>query len=362
MATFRRALTHLAASEGPSSSVSDESLFPSSLLQHLTELGALTAPLPVEDGGLGLCSHPYGLMEMLRLTGCLSLSMGRCLEGHVNVLRLVALYGAHPQRTLLASAVKRGTLAGIWVTDGNTPVTITPTNTGYRLTGKKGFSSAVHEVGLALITARTAQDQTIMALVPTNDPVRITAGPGKLTGMTASGTGAYDFTGLVIHPENIVGQSGDYLRQPEFSAGAWRGSAVALGGMDRLTDLMLTELRNRKRDDNLHQQVRIGNALILRETASMWVCRAARAVCSTHLSPGDIAAIVNLARIAVEQAALELIPLVQRGLGLSAFVRGQAVEQVMRDLATYLRQPAPDETLTEAAHWFTDHPWPEDET
>lgn len=31
----------------------------------------------------------------------------------------------------------------------------------------------------------------------------------------------------------------------------------------------------------------------------------------------------------------------------------------MRDLATYLRQPAPDETLTEAAAWFTTHPIPD---
>ncbi|RFD20955.1 acyl-CoA dehydrogenase, partial [Komagataeibacter melaceti] len=42
----------------------------------------------------------------------------------------------------------------------------------------------------------------------------------------------------------------------------------------------------------------------------------------------------------------------------AAMVRGRAVEQVMRDLATYLRQPAPDETLTEAAAWFVDHEWP----
>ncbi|MDB5398663.1 MAG: hypothetical protein JWQ55_681, partial [Rhodopila sp.] len=28
------------------------------------------------------------------------------------------------------------------------------------------------------------------------------------------------------------------------------------------------------------------------------------------------------------------------------------------DLATYLRQPAPDEVLTEAALWFAGHPGP----
>ena len=71
--------------------------------------------------------------------------------------------------------------------------------------------------------------------------------------------------------------------------------------------------------------------------------------------PEEIVATVNLARIAVEQTGLKLITLVQRDLGISAFVKGNPVEHIMRDLATYLRQPAPDETLTVAAAWFADH-------
>ena len=68
---------------------------------------------------------------------------------------------------------------------------------------------------------------------------------------------------------------------------------------------------------------------------------------------------VNLARIAVERAALDVITLVQRSLGLSA-LHGVAIRPsaLMRDLATYLRQPAPDETLTEAAAWFAQRELP----
>ncbi|MEJ0019977.1 MAG: hypothetical protein WDN25_26190 [Acetobacteraceae bacterium] len=40
---------------------------------------------------------------------------------------------------------------------------------------------------------------------------------------------------------------------------------------------------------------------------------------------------------------------VQRSLGLAAFGTGNPVERICRDLATYLRQPAPDEVLTSAA-------------
>lgn len=361
---FRNALRFV-EKEGDLGTADNEEKFPFVSLQKLAEIGALSATLPVENGGLGLADSSAGMValsELLRRAGRLSLALGRCLEGHINVVRLVSLYGSAHQRQLLAEYLRQDTLAGIWVTDGAPAVTLVQNGGEIRLAGQKGFASAVQAVGLALITARTEQGDTVMVLVPVGEKARMGPGPGHLTGMSGSGTGSYDFTGVVVPVDNIIGKPGDYLRQPEFSAGAWRGSAVALGGMDHLVGLLLEELRARDRASNPHQQVRIGEALILRETASMWVRRAAMAASNPHAETGDTVALVNLARIAVEQAALALIPLVQRGLGVMAFVKGRPVEQVMRDLATYLRQPAPDETLTEAAGWFTEHPFPEDRT
>jgi hypothetical protein len=39
-------------------------------------------------------------------------------------------------------------------------------------------------------------------------------------------------------------------------------------------------------------------------------------------------------------------------------VERNPAERIMRDLATYLRQPAGDQTLTEAAGYFTRHSLP----
>ncbi|OUJ04841.1 acyl-CoA dehydrogenase [Acetobacter malorum] len=345
------------------SCIPGENVFPIEFLKALREVGALEALLSQDEGGLDLCRLPEGglvLLTLLRRTGYVSLSLGRCLEGHVNVVRLVELYGTAEQRCAFALRLRGGILAGIWVTDGVPPVTIRQENGGYRLAGSKGFASGIRQVSLALITATTSQGHSIMLLVPTTEADRRRPGPGALMGMQASGTGAYDFTDVMISPDHILGSSGDYLRQPEFSAGAWRGSAVALGGMDRLIDLFRQELVERGRAENLHQLCRIGEALILQKTAAMWVEQAAKAAYSTRMSSEEVVATVNLARLAVERAALELITLVQRGLGLSAFVKGKAVELVMRDLMTYLRQPAPDETLTDAARWFVNHDWPEE--
>jgi hypothetical protein len=66
----------------------------------------------------------------------------------------------------------------------------------------------------------------------------------------------------------------------------------------------------------------------------------------------EIVATVNLARLAIEAAAMDALALVERSLGLQAFLAGTEIERLRRDLATYLRQPAPDECLTEAASFF----------
>jgi hypothetical protein len=66
----------------------------------------------------------------------------------------------------------------------------------------------------------------------------------------------------------------------------------------------------------------------------------------------EVVAYVNLARTVVETACLDALRDIQRSLGLSAFMQGSRAEQIARDLATYLRQPAPDEVLVEAAGYF----------
>jgi hypothetical protein len=84
----------------------------------------------------------------------------------------------------------------------------------------------------------------------------------------------------------------------------------------------------------------------------LWLHRAARMAEDPGADPVQAVAYVGLARIAIETACLDAMRLVQRSLGLSAFRRGNPVEQLCRDLGTYLRQPAPDEVLTEAAACF----------
>jgi alkylation response protein AidB-like acyl-CoA dehydrogenase len=94
------------------------------------------------------------------------------------------------------------------------------------------------------------------------------------------------------------------------------------------------------------------------ETARLWVAQAA-SIAEAPLgsrAPEQAVAYVNLTRLAVEAAALDLMQLVQRSVGLQAFLRPNPIERISRDLATYLRQPGPDRALTDAAAWILAQP------
>jgi alkylation response protein AidB-like acyl-CoA dehydrogenase len=88
------------------------------------------------------------------------------------------------------------------------------------------------------------------------------------------------------------------------------------------------------------------------QTARLWLPHVAPIAEDPGRAPEHATASVNLARIAIEAACVHSMQLAQRSLGLSAFLVGNPVERICRDLATYLRQPAPDEALRGAARHF----------
>jgi alkylation response protein AidB-like acyl-CoA dehydrogenase len=309
-------------------------------------------------GGFGLGTEPSGatgLFTLLRLIGRGNLSLGRIFEGHVNALKLVALYGTSDQLHRTARDAADGHLFAIWATETTDPVILT----GSALRGTKSFCSAAALVTRGLITATMAEGGSQLVLVPLRAGERASVVGLDTHGMRGCGTGRVDFEGIALPRDALIGKPGDYLRQPAFSAGAWRASAVALGGLDALVAEVLRQLVARKRDSDPHQQARIGQLLIAVETASLWAGKAAR-IGESDGEPGDVSNYVNLARCAIETACLSAMCLAQRSLGLAAFVRPNPVERLLRDLATYLRQPAPDEALTDAAAWFTTRDLPQD--
>lgn len=317
--------------------------FPSEDLKSIAYCGGFLAPFPVAAGGLGLGTSRAGadgMLQMLRLLGRGNLSVGRVFEAHVNAVRLLVRYGTEALVRSAASDAAAGRLFALWVTD--------PAQDGLRaidgvLHGGKEFCSAAGYATRAVVTVDEGAEQPRLMLVDVASAT-VTPLPGGLLGMRAAVTGRVRFDGLRGTP---FGTPGDYLREPDLSTGAWRTSAVTLGGLEALAAAARTQLVSRGRHADPHQQARMGHVLIAEETARLWMHAAA-----TRAEDADseaAVAYVNLARLAVERACLESMELIQRSLGLAAFLHPNPVERLCRDLATYLRQPAGDMVLTEAA-------------
>ena len=334
----------------------EDGAYPATDVAALHDSGLLTAVLPVKCGGAGLTG--LSLSEVLRSIGSGSLPLGRLFEGHVNALELVLRYGNHQRVELVAEEARAGKTFGVWNTDDSNGLRLIHRHGRSWLEGRKVLASGAGHIERPLVIATDEDGRRLMVLPKMGTPDRADLSGWRAQGMRASATGAVDFTGVEIKPIEIVGREGDYERQPWFSAGAWRFAAVHLGGMERLFDLLRRHLQETNRGQDPHQAARLGGAAMAIETATLWVAQAAfitEAPLGSR-APEQLVAYVNLARLAVEAAALDLMPLVQRSVGLQAFLRPNPIERISRDLATYLRQPGPDRALTDAAAWILAQP------
>lgn len=327
--------------------------FPAEDIADLARLGLLAAPIPATAGGAGLGEEPGAikLAQALRLVGYGSLALGRLYEGHVNALQLIANYGDAGQRERLFADARLGHFFGVWNTEPSEGgLSLAETRGGLVLDGVKSFASGAGFVTRALVTGRrTGETEPLMLVVPLEIGTRANLSEWRAHGMRASATGTVDFTGITLASDAILGGPDDYHRQPTFSGGAWRFAAVQLGGIEAVFDAWRAHLSRLGRGADPHQLARLGDGAIALEGARLWVERGARTASEANLPPEKIVAFVNLARLAVEKAGLDVLQLAQRSVGLQGFLRGHPLERLSRDLATYLRQPAPDQALTTAA-------------
>ncbi len=330
----------------------EDNSFPSDDVRALADAGLLAAPLPLENGGEALGLKPASMNDLARVLmtiGGGSLPLGRLYEGHVNALRLVTEYGRPEQCAQISDLVRKGNLFAVWNTEAADGLRVTGEGPKRCLQGRKVFASGAGHIVHPLITARDDEGRLLMVIPAVQDRGRADLSSWTPHGMRASASGAVDFTGLPIGDNDIIGDSDEFLRQPLFSAGAWRFAAVQTGGIAAVFDAARDHLRATGRTDDPHQRARMGQAALTVQSARQWVLEAARLADDESITPDARVAHVNLARSAVERAGLDVLELAQRSVGLAGFSRKHPLEKLSRDLATYLRQPNPDKAIGDAA-------------
>lgn len=235
---------------------------------------------------------------------------------------------------------------GVWGADGAVPLRFEAD--GRRLAGAKRYASGAGTVGLAVVPVDEAGVLHLL-LLRVDEPSRVDLSGWDHRGMRATASGRYDFTGLELGPDDRLGGPDDYRREPFFVGGIWRCAAAQLGAIEAIVQAMTRELHGSGRDAHPLQMARIGEAIREARTARLWVEDVARQVeTAPDAAKADIDRIVALsayARLAAEAAAMRVIDLAERAVGLGSFAIGHPLEALTRDLAVYIRQANPDAVL-----------------
>lgn len=332
--------------------------YPRDRIEQLRQAGALAAFAAIAPG-----EQTAALATVLRLIGGSDLSLGRLYEGHVNAAQLVTAYGTSEQRASLARDLAAGCLMGVWNTEPPPGMRLTRDGAGegrpWRLHGAKIFATGAGELDRVIVTALDEAEAKRMILVDVAGMrERADNGGWRVRGMKGTLSGRFDFDGMVVPEVAVIGGPDDYEREPRFSAGAWRFTAVQQGATEALVRLLRDHLVAAGKHGDAIQRVRFGACVAAARSAGLWVDRAAQA--AERAAP-DAIAMVLMTRGIVEDAALAVMEAAARAVGTASFFDGNPIDRLTRDLGLYLRQPVPDQARERAAAaWLEADRWGED--
>lgn len=194
-AHFHSALTDTAASIAAGAADRDrERRYPTAEYDALRDIGFWSLSVPVEYGGLGL--GYTALMDAVTEVATADGSLGQIPQNHFNTVERIHRQGTPAQRAELLSRVATGAVLGNASAEprerppGEAATRLSADGGGYRLTGRKVYSTGALLADLIAVQARDDAGQQVLALVERHAPgVQIVddwSGFGQRT--TASGT------------------------------------------------------------------------------------------------------------------------------------------------------------------------------
>lgn len=300
------------------------------------------------------------LLDVLRAIGGADLSLGRVYEGHVNAVQLIAAYGDADQRATLDGDLAAGRTFGVWNTEPTPGLALRESgDERWLLDGAKSFATGAGHLDRILVTARDEAGDKQLVLVPiAGETARADTAGWQVRGMRGTCSGRFDFAGMTIGRDALIGAPNAYEREPRFSAGAWRFTAVQLGAVEALVRHLRDHLVASGKADAPIQRARFAACLTETRSAGLWVRRAAQLAESE--APEAIA-FVLMTRGIVEEAGLRTMEAAARSVGTASFFAESRIDRITRDLGLYLRQPVPDQARDRAAAaWLAEDCWGDD--
>lgn len=288
-------------------------------LKHLVNAGLDVLPMP----GAG---QTLARWRVLAEVAAHDLSLVKLFEGHTDALAIQAELG-----NVLPAC--EGARWATWCAEPPDARVIAQEDggTAVRLNGTKAWCSGAATVTHAVVSCWNRDGEPCLAAIAMDQPgVRVTDEGWHAVGMadSASVDVRFDHAAAIA-----IGRPGDYTRRPGFWQGGAGIAACWFGGALGIARTV-HELMGKAPDP--HRLAHLGAidaaltpaAALLRETAE-WIDR----------HPRDDARQVALrARLAVEQAANEVMRHAGRALGAGPLCRNRAFARAMADLPVFLRQ------------------------
>ena len=307
-------------------------------LAHLIEAGIDRLPLP----GAGATLARW---RVLAAVAAHDLSLVKLFEGHTDALAIQAELGA--------PLPPPGSRWGTWCAeppDARLTLAAERSATQVRLSGSKAWCSGAATMTHALVSCWNAAGEPCLAAVAlAQQGVTITTEGWQAVGMAASGSVDVRFDNACAQQ---IGAPGDYLRRAGFWQGGagiaacWWGGAFGIASMVRA-------LAGPKPD--AHRLAHLGaidvalgaSAALLRESAA-WIDAQPQA---------DARAVALRARLAVEQAAGQVMQHAGRALGAGPLCRNARFARAMADLPVFLRQSHAERDLAALGDCVLGQPW-----
>lgn len=332
-------------------------LFPEKTLNTIKRSDLFTAALDSNNGGLNLGSISGTndpLLKILKSIGSGNLVIGRVLEGHINAQLLIHQFGTESQQKRYAVDAFSGKLFGVWNTQAQDGTSLTVTDNGdYILNGSKTFATGTDHVSRPIITASLADGSWQMLIVPLDEIEKnVDSNWWDPMGMKASRSYKMSFENVIISKNHLLGDPNDYYSQPQFSGGAVRFAAVQLGAAEMLLEETIKYLISLNRADDPYQKMRLGEMTIAITSGNQWIEGVAKKM-DAYMENSSVEnaeiflSYTNMMRTAIEKICTEVMALCQKCVGARGLNKPYHFERIIRDLNTYLRQPAPDASLAD---------------
>lgn len=345
--------------------------YPAREMQAIREAGLLQITLPGEA-----LDHRHdntaALLQLLQQVGQGNLAVGRIYEGHVNALQLISIYGTEAQRERWYADARAGHLFGVWNTEMRDGIHLHRQADGtVEVIGSKSFcSGSVHvtrpiitgvlkdirpkAAGKKLAPKELGWQMVILELDAYSPPIDESF--WTPLGMRNSVSYKIDFTGILLTPQDLLGTTGDYNRQPYLSGGAIRFAAVQLGGAAALLEALRDYLTELKRTEDPYHRTRVARMAMMVESGKLWLQRGGY-VNDHSTDPAEIINYANMVRSAITEYCTKCLRLAEHSAGARGMLHPYAFARLHTDLTMYLRQPAPDFALESVGqHYLNDAP------